>query len=424
MHAEETTTQKTEAIVNKKTDYPTRMYHVSHDEDHSYQGVLINRRVTTLDLRCTLKSTLDINTLDIILEFDVSRWGDVADKKLLEEYRDICTKFNEVCDRVHVDNVIEITYSTEERSKHMKDALGNDPQVSSGEVPLFYYPFGYDKYTSEYTRRGKRHYAEVVDIKIVDPLERSGDGSHEQYQTRCETFLKRRGSTGLSRKYAIEYIDRMTARILPQRYTELSVIAEPYPIQEEAVRNYLIATQNAAMKMIPGFVPVTAKSFHMTIAGIVAGAEWEEEKGRQQVQRVVEECLKTWKANSRLLADSPLRGQVLGIGFLPGCVVAVVGFKNEEDYRRIVVLRELVYDECTSREIEWTRYPFLGHITLGYLLVEQTETDSIVWSVEKPTDTDFIIESAGLYFFENVLSYNYVGPRFSFVKERGSDADT
>ena len=109
MHAEETTTQITEAIVDKKTDYPTKMHHISHDEAHSYQGVLINRRVTTLDLRCTLKSTPDINTLDIILEFDVSRWGGVADKKLLEEYRDICTKFNKVCDRVHADNVIEIT---------------------------------------------------------------------------------------------------------------------------------------------------------------------------------------------------------------------------------------------------------------------------------------------------------------------------
>jgi hypothetical protein len=162
--------------VARKDETETKTYFVNHDEDHSYQGVLVDSKTVRFFIRHRIEHrrclnrplASNANFLDLILNFDVSRWTDVPDPELKEKYKDVRKKFIEECDKIHPDDFIEIAYSRDLRCKHI-DSMREEVGDSFGSVPLVYYPLGFESYTSSYTRQDMIS-PEVIDVKVINEV--------------------------------------------------------------------------------------------------------------------------------------------------------------------------------------------------------------------------------------------------------------
>ena len=170
--------EKIIAEIARKDETETRTFFANHDEDHSYQGVLVNRRMTQFYIRPRIQNRRIYNApvaynakfLDFILDFDVSRWTDVPEPELKEKYKTVRRDFIAECDKIHADDVVEITYSKDSRCKHLKDVCGENVNCYAA-VPLIYYPLGFETYTSSYAREGQI-LPEVTCVKVIDESEK------------------------------------------------------------------------------------------------------------------------------------------------------------------------------------------------------------------------------------------------------------
>jgi hypothetical protein len=152
------------ARVAHRGPYEPTLYHVNHDEDKFYQGVLVRHDLVRLGL-APVKDPLPATSLHLHLEFDVSHWTDVADPELEAEYDKAAARFRELCDAYTPGELIEIVYSVEERAK----TLRRRPGSSARSVPLSHHPFGFETFTSTYTRERREDYPEVRSVtRIVE----------------------------------------------------------------------------------------------------------------------------------------------------------------------------------------------------------------------------------------------------------------
>jgi len=170
--------EKIIAEIARKDETETRTFFANHDEDHSYQGVLVNRRMTQFYIRPRIQNRRIYNAsiaynakfLDFILDFDVSCWTDVPEPELKEKYKTVRKDFIAECDKIHPDDIVEITYSKDLRFKHMKVIRGENADFY-GDIPLVFYPLGFETYTSSYTREGQT-LPEVTCVKVIDESEK------------------------------------------------------------------------------------------------------------------------------------------------------------------------------------------------------------------------------------------------------------
>ena len=167
---------KVVAKIEKKESSRTSTSLVSHGEGHSYQGVLVKTRAIRFHLQIINPQGKfhyrpfglgeDV-FLDFILKADVSEWTDVADPKLVNRYKELVSRFDEECSRLHPDDVIEITYSKARRLERLKPEIDKeDKDRDFSNYSLVYHPLGFETYTSSYTREGETT-PEVVDVTLI-----------------------------------------------------------------------------------------------------------------------------------------------------------------------------------------------------------------------------------------------------------------
>jgi hypothetical protein len=169
------------AEISRKEELRTRTFFASQNEDHSYQGVLVNNKIVRFHIipeprrtpRIPLASTARF--LDFVLDFDVSHWSDAADPELKEKYKPVRAAFLVEGDKIHADDKVEINYSRKLRVNHVNYACeqrGVDMKNrdTDEDIPLVYYPFGFETHTSAYTRSGKP-LPEVVGVSINEKIQ-------------------------------------------------------------------------------------------------------------------------------------------------------------------------------------------------------------------------------------------------------------
>ena len=163
--------EKILAKIEQKECFDTKQFFVSHNEDHAYQGVLVNNRTVRFHISPNADTA---KFIDFILDFDVSDWGDIAEEKLVKKYEEVSKKFDAECDKIPVGARIEINYDKDLRALRIKKELEKKHgviQKDSSECPLIYYPFGFAAYSSGYTRE-RAILPEVVSVRLINKNER------------------------------------------------------------------------------------------------------------------------------------------------------------------------------------------------------------------------------------------------------------
>ena len=122
--------------------------------------------------------------------------------------------------------------------------------------------------------------------------------------------------------------------------------------------------------------PVTA--FHLTVADLVAGKTYTEKVQGSKQQRLLQ-------ALSSVFNQLPLHGgirlQISGLSlFAAGFIIAVAQAADASGYKRLMLLRNAIYDDTQLRDLGVERrFKFTGHITLAYIedALSQQDRDHI-----------------------------------------------
>lgn len=220
---------------------------------------------------------------------------------------------------------------------------------------------------------------------------------------KVESLTQRRAG-----KYQIHSFNK--AKTKPIAYPGLTILASPFLIDEKNTGR-LKHIQNSLQNNVLGFAPVAPSSFHMTIADLICGDNYVQLSklpgNDDYFKRVVKELLKNASLRSK---GDPVQACIVGIGSFPGVVIALVDFKTEDDYRKIIDLRNQIYKDQLRIDFGVKRkFPFQGHITLGYLETAPPKgldnALSFIRSKEDFNDWEFEINKVGLYSFRNISEY-------------------
>jgi 2'-5' RNA ligase len=238
--------------------------------------------------------------------------------------------------------------------------------------------------------------------KLQESASQHGDNSFTDYRAQCQEKLQEAVTTQTSHKYEVFYVNAEHMRVSAAHYPGLTIIAEPYPLLEDNIRADLAVLQNKLIQ-VPGFVPVPASSFHMTIADLISGEAFDPTTSGA-IRQEIEPILTRWNRDCDVL-----HGHIIGLSTFPGCVIAIVDFTQQSAYERIIALRDALYVNTKLARLNITRppYPFQGHVTLGYLLTPPTgRLRQVIEShriFNRPYKFD--IRGAGLYAFANMSAY-------------------
>lgn len=148
---------------------------------------------------------------------------------------------------------------------------------------------------------------------------------------------------------------------VPVYYPGCTVLAIPYPLDCPSIAS----AQAALADCTDDFAPVPEETLHVTLADLVSGGEYQNLLVRDRNDLLDRACAVAHEHGSLSAADVRLVG--LGAFSSAGVVIGVLSF-DKAGYDSILVLRERIYNDPILRKLGvHQRFPFLGHITLGYL---------------------------------------------------------
>ncbi len=201
----------------------------------------------------------------------------------------------------------------------------------------------------------------------------------------------------------------------------ITLLAEPIrakdPCNPYAIEGFIAKNLEKLQDKIKGetsrFVPVPPETLHLTVADLL----WEE-RYEVLINSQGSEIQKTplFQEIDRLLkrlggSSTSLSATIVGVGGFPGVVVALVDFESS-DYDRIKSCRDEIYSNFVLANYGVFReYPFLGHVTLGYIeAVPPYRLDSVLNEIRltNPFGWTFQFETVGIYQFENMSAYKQV----------------
>jgi hypothetical protein len=238
--------------------------------------------------------------------------------------------------------------------------------------------------------------------------ERMADYPYDEYLARCGARLREAPTEEASRRFQFFCTASGAAEIRPRPHAGLTVLAEPSPIRERPVRRKLETIQRGLLQ-VPGFVPVPPDSFHLTLANLISGPDYEE-AGPACIAEIRQALAGVFEGR-RFGDDRPVIGRLRGAVTLSGCVVVAVDF-SEADYGQIVELRQAIY-AALEGTMPAREHPFFGHVTLGYLASPAREELEAALPLYRDLDGwTFTVRGAGLYTFHDMTAFCPVGPRF------------
>lgn len=211
----------------------------------------------------------------------------------------------------------------------------------------------------------------------------------------------------------------------PVPHRGLTVLAEPYPIAGEPA-DRLQALQ-AELSEIAGFAPVPAETLHMTIADLLSGEAYGMfiESGRSN-EDVAERY-------ASVIAPAPPDGPgassvgfIAGLGLFPGASVVIAPVRIPKRlYESIIRMRAAIYGDAAFGEwgVQHT-FPFMGHVTLGYLeRVPPAGLARVIHRVRQAQELGitFEIRGARVYSFPHMSAFHPVGEPVGFPKDPSND---
>ena len=198
----------------------------------------------------------------------------------------------------------------------------------------------------------------------------------------------------------------------PEPYPGCTVLATPYPVTSLVTQ---FSSLRRCLSNVQGFTPVPPNTYHMTVADLLSDNRYSTASGNKPMMDAFFQTVKEIIARHRCRTFD---AQIVGIGAFPGVVVAFVDFTSEEDYSWIVRLRDAIFaDPTVKNEGVERRFPFVGHLTLGYVesLVtngfnaDMNETRRAVNEMRQatpPVPMSFTIAGAALYSFPDMSRYD------------------
>jgi len=180
-----------------------------------------------------------------------------------------------------------------------------------------------------------------------------------------ETARLVRGPAGL-------FARQETGEWLPTAHPGYSIITPPFGEERDPVNvaayGALDDVQQAlcARLGLVQFAPVPISSFHLTIASLISGGEYEERVAGPRERDFRRAVCAVFDGFS---ADSVVRMEVQGVSlFRSGVVVALAGAEDAAGYRLLLEFRRAVYGDKTLRGFGAAHgHPYTAHVTLAYV---------------------------------------------------------
>ncbi len=202
-----------------------------------------------------------------------------------------------------------------------------------------------------------------------------------------------------------------------------SVITPPYQEDSENEEFYSqieLLQKNIIQQLEPKLVvPLTARSFHFTIADLVWGESYEQiVKDNPQFEAQLQENIEHSFAQYQEISDERItvQWQLLGIAIRPRAIMACLVPKDQASYQAILDLRRCIYQNSglIGLGIE-QQYDFTAHITLAYFdqIKENLNRSEICVIISQIGDrllennpVILTVKEGELRKFENMLDYH------------------
>jgi hypothetical protein len=198
-----------------------------------------------------------------------------------------------------------------------------------------------------------------------------------------------------------------------------SVITPPWQEERDNLSLYesLLKLQQQLVQHLPAslFIPVPAKSFHMTLADLIWDGAFRHANENPDFQAQLRNCIaKSFEHCQQ--GPRPVVWQLVGLIIMPRALGVGLLPKNEESYERILQLRRAIYQNPSLIALGIDQqYHLTAHITLGYFGDEASETDrnSLEEVIERlnqewlstPDSRLFSIHQAELRKFDDMTCY-------------------
>jgi 2'-5' RNA ligase len=142
----------------------------------------------------------------------------------------------------------------------------------------------------------------------------------------------------------------------PEPRPGCTVLAGPYPIT--SIKTEMALLQNQLRGQCPEFAGVPTGTLHMTVADLKAGKEY---LGLAADERV-ELCAEAARILDGHRFPHNTAGTIAGIGVFPSVVIALISF-SPAAYQAVMAARDAIHTGLGL----CPQFPFVGHITLGYV---------------------------------------------------------
>jgi len=163
-------------------------------------------------------------------------------------------------------------------------------------------------------------------------------------------------------------------RVKAQAFPGYSVVTPPYEEDtgNEGFYHHLAQTQKRLLAQLPQdfILPVPASSFHVTLADLIWGDQFETAVAKNsefetQLRHQIAVSFEQYQKENYV--SNPLQWQLLGLIIRPRAIVVGLLPKDENSYQQIIQLRRAIYQNqgLLSLGLE-QHYHFLAHVTLGY----------------------------------------------------------
>lgn len=173
--------------------------------------------------------------------------------------------------------------------------------------------------------------------------------------------------------------EQMTGEYQATPFPGYSVITPPWQEEQDNRSLYesLLKLQQQLVQHLPpsSFIPVPAKSFHMTLADLIWDGAYRHANENPDFQSQLRSCIaKSFEHCQH--GSQPVVWQVVGLIVMPRALGVGLLPKNEESYERILQLRRAIYQNPSLIALGIDQqYHLTAHITLGYFGDEAPEID-------------------------------------------------
>lgn len=245
------------------------------------------------------------------------------------------------------------------------------------------------------------------------------DKTYDEYQQQIQTKLSE-----LTIRETIDQLQPLELFIWdrqgewkPRRHAGYTLITPNFPDDAVNIKAYVHlgdTQQRFFGKLESGqYVLAPVSAFHLTVARLVSGPEYEKRIMGRQDQFFIETLAKEFR---QFPSFKSIEMMIRGVSVLPGgFIAALLEAAQEDDYQRLLSFRNQLYGNGTLKSfgVEPKR-PFIGHVTLAYIQarLNQENRNNLLETIQTinqryfATPVPFEITQAEVRKFDHYLKFD------------------